>query len=159
MAYFCEALIPIREPWNPMFVRVRVRVRKKDDFCEGYKRLGMGQIRLGKNRKSCPGKTWFLRRVQASRTGSDPHRQFFRSQIRVLKKNLHKLRFANRNPSGLDPFLDPPFWSKKSFFPIFFCEKIQKSTPIYSCRKWSKWSEIGASRHLPCRVLSSYHLF
>ena len=30
-------------------------VRKKGDLCEGYKRLGMGQIRLGKNPKSCPG--------------------------------------------------------------------------------------------------------
>ena len=130
-----------------------------------YERLGRGQIGLGKNRKSCPGKTWFLRRVQASRTGSDPPRQFFRSQIRVLKKNLHKLRFANRNPSGLDLFLDPLFGAKNQKFSLFFGKKScfwakkkffnQKSTPIYSCRKWSKWSKIEASRHLPCRVLSS----
>ena len=102
---------------------VRPSVRDFGDFCEGYKRLGMGQIRLGKNPKSCPGKTWFLRRVQASRTGSDPPRQFFRSQIRVLKKNLHKLRFANRNPSGLDPFLDPLFGAKNQKFSLFLSEK------------------------------------
>ena len=68
-----------------MFVLLRP---EKGDFCEGYKRLGQGHIRLGKNRKSCAEKTWFLRRVQASRNGSDPPRQFFRSQIRVLKKNF-----------------------------------------------------------------------
>ena len=54
-------------------------------------------------------KTCFLRRVQASRTGPDPPRQFFRSQIRVLKKNLHKLRFANRNPTFWTPFLEHLF--------------------------------------------------
>ena len=106
-------------------------VRKKGDFCEGYKRLGRGHIRLGKNRKSCSGKTRFLRRVQASRTGSDPPRQFFRSQIRVLKKNLHKLRFANRNPSGLDPFLDPLFGAKNRFFPLFLRKKYKK-VPQYT---------------------------
>ena len=67
-----EALIPIREPWNPNVrpvssvrkkvifakgtsvsewvrsasVKIENRVRKKRDFCEGYKRLGQGQIRL-----------------------------------------------------------------------------------------------------------------
>ena len=67
-----EALIPIREPWNPNVrpsvrvrkkvifakgtsayqavisasVKIENRVREKRDFCEGYKRLGQGQIRL-----------------------------------------------------------------------------------------------------------------
>ena len=74
---------------------VRVRVRsEKGDFCEGYKRLGQGHIRLGKNRKSCAEKTRFLRRVQASRTESDPPRQFFRSQIRVLKKSPSQIEIC-----------------------------------------------------------------
>ena len=88
-------------------------------------------IRLGKNRKSCAEKTWFLRRVQASRTGSDPPRQFFRSQIRVLKKTLHKLRFANRNPSGLDPFLDLLFGAKNQLFSLFL-RKNTKKVPQYT---------------------------
>ena len=72
-----EALIPIREPWNPNVrpcpsvsvrpsgkkmifakgtsayqavisasVKIENRVREKRDFCEGYTRLGQGQIRL-----------------------------------------------------------------------------------------------------------------
>ena len=68
-----EALIPIREPWNPNVrpsvracgkkvifakgtsvlervrsasVKIENRVREKRDFCEGYKRPGQGQIRL-----------------------------------------------------------------------------------------------------------------
>ena len=143
MMRFCaKRLFPSGRLGFQMFVRPSVR--KKGDFCEGYKRLGTGQIRLGKNRKSCPGKTWFLRRVQASRTGSDPPRQFFRSQIRVLKKNLHKLRFANRNPSGLDPFLDLLFGAKNQLFFTFFCEKNTKKYPnilmqemIKMIRNWS----------------------
>ena len=116
-----------------MFVRPSVRpsVRDFGDFCEGYKRVLRGHIRLGKNPKSCAEKTWFLRRVQASWNGPDPPRQFFRSQIRVLKKNLHKLRFANRNPSGLDPFLDLLFGAKNQLFSLFFAKKNKKA-PQYT---------------------------
>ena len=46
--------------------------------------------------------------------------------ITVLKKNLHKLRFANRNPSGLDPFLDTLFGAKNRFFPLFFEKNTKK---------------------------------
>ena len=51
------------------------------------------------------------------------------------EKTLHKLRFANRNPSGLDPFLDLLFGAKINLFSLFFAKKNTKSTPIYSCRK------------------------
>ncbi len=74
LKFLREALIPIREPWIPNVrcpsvrpggkkvifakgtsvsewvrsasVKIQNRVREKRDFCEGYKRLGQGQIRL-----------------------------------------------------------------------------------------------------------------
>ena len=53
-------------------------------------------------------------------------------------------------------FLGTHFWTP------FLSKKVkilQKSTPIYCCRKWSKWSKRCASHHLPCRVLSSMSTF
>ncbi len=35
-------------------VKIENRVRKKRDFCEGYKRLGQGQIRLDNFSEICP---------------------------------------------------------------------------------------------------------
>ena len=55
----------------------------------------------------------------------------FQKSNQGSEKNLHKLRFANRNPSGLDHFLDPLFGAKNQLF-LFFLEKKYKKVPQYN---------------------------
>ena len=120
-------------------VKIQNRVREKRDFCEGYKRLGQGHIRLD-NFSEVKSRFW--------------KKTFTNWDLRI-GIHLDRIHFWT------------PFLEQKNSFP-HFCEQksfvLQKSTPIYSCGKWSKGSKPGASRHLPCRVLSSwwsarYYLF
>ena len=91
---------------------------------------------------------WFLRRVQAAGTGSYPPRQFFRNLSTVYFSNPHKQRLANDGSIFWDPFLDPYFEQKS--------ENFTKKYPNILVQKMIKMIEKCASRHLPCRVLSSY---
>ena len=96
---------------------------------------------------------WFLRRVQALRTRSYPPRQFFRNLSTVYFSNPHKQRLANDGSIFWDPFLDPPFLSKK-------VKILQKSTSIYWFRKWSKWSKNALRATCPagCNLVKAYNL-
>ena len=104
---------------------------------------------------------WFLRRVQACVTGSYPPRQFFRSQIRVLKKTFTNWDLRIGIHLDWTPFwtlfLEQKikdfhlFWAKNRFFSNkMFLQP--KKYPNILVQKMVKMIDKCASRHLPCRV-------
>ncbi len=95
----------------------------------------------------CPRFWWFLRSVQACVTGSYPPRQFFRNLSTVYFSNPHKQRLAN------DGSIFGPLFEQKSE------KKLQKSTPIYWCRKWSKRSQNALRATCPAGCYLVINLF